>query len=193
MRTVEINLVQGGDDWLAWRTGGIGASEAPTIMGENPWQSRGQLLRMKIAAELSGSKSPRMALGNKLEPEARELYTSITGREVRPVCLQSLACPWFRGSLDGLGYSGPVEIKCGKSAYEYTSRTGCVPGYYYGQLQHIMALTGRASIDFFAYWPKLPPVLINVDRDNQYIRELLERESLFWTEVLLGREHENEA
>ena len=34
-----VNLEQGTDDWHAWRRQGIGASDAPTIMVENPWKS----------------------------------------------------------------------------------------------------------------------------------------------------------
>ena len=32
-----VRLTQGTAEWLEWRNNGIGASDAPTIMGENPW------------------------------------------------------------------------------------------------------------------------------------------------------------
>jgi hypothetical protein len=43
-----------------------------------------------------------MALGTKLEPEARKLYNAETGKDVRPVCVQSSKYEWLRASLDGL-------------------------------------------------------------------------------------------
>jgi len=32
-----VDLEQGTPQWLAWRRAGIGASEAPVIMGLSPW------------------------------------------------------------------------------------------------------------------------------------------------------------
>ena len=34
-----------------------------------------------------------------------------------------------------------------------TSQTRSAPDYYYGQLQHILAVTGLDSLDFWCYWP----------------------------------------
>src|SRR5690606_2655687 len=36
---VLVDLEQGSPEWLAWRAEGIGASDAATIMGENPYQT----------------------------------------------------------------------------------------------------------------------------------------------------------
>src|SRR5581483_972237 len=33
-----VDLRQGTQEWLGWRNQGIGASDAPIIMGENPWK-----------------------------------------------------------------------------------------------------------------------------------------------------------
>src|SRR4029079_11463262 len=84
-----------------------------------------------------GQKSA-MALGTELEPVARKLYIAQTGREVRPVCLQSTRYEWLGASLDGLAinHDAVVEIKCGRSAYRIAAQTRSVPTYYYGQVQH---------------------------------------------------------
>ena len=42
------DLEQGSREWHAWRKGVIGASDAPKIMGENPWGSRSSLLDEKL-------------------------------------------------------------------------------------------------------------------------------------------------
>jgi predicted phage-related endonuclease len=54
-------------------TGGIKASDAPAIMGENPWKSSEQLLKEKLN-ELSFWQNDAMRRGNELEPEARRRY-----------------------------------------------------------------------------------------------------------------------
>jgi predicted phage-related endonuclease len=126
-----------------------------------------------------------MARGTELEPEARRRYIAKTGRDVRPACLQSTRYDWLRASLDALAinHDAVVEIKCGASVYRKTSQSRNVPGYYYGQLQHILAVTGLDSLDFWCYWPSSPELLLHVGRDNAYIERLLEKELGFWNLV----------
>jgi putative phage-type endonuclease len=139
-----VELQQGTTEWREWRHNGIGASDASTIMGENRFKSAAQLLNEKLGPAQDYGQNAAMARGAELEPEARRLYIAKTGREVRPVCLQSTRYDWLRASLDGfaINHDAVVEIKCGQSAYRTASQTGSVPDYYYGQMQHILAVTG---------------------------------------------------
>ena len=123
-----------------------------------------------------------MALGTRLEPEARKLYIAKTGIDVRPMCVQSATYDWLRASLDGLSSNRDVvvEIKCGASAYRRVSEYRTVPDYYYGQVQHILAVTGLDSLDFWCYWPDNPTVLLRVQRNDTYIERLLRKEQAFW-------------
>ncbi len=43
-----LDLTQRSDEWLKWRDNGIGASDAPTIMGETRWKPPDSLLREKV-------------------------------------------------------------------------------------------------------------------------------------------------
>lgn len=187
-----VDLDQGNARWLAWRSGGIGASDAPAVMGENPFKSRKRLLREKIEA-LAGKVSTwrgnaAMSRGNALEPEARRLYASHSGHAVAPACLQSRRYDWLRASVDGicLASGTVVEIKCGDKAYEHSAVKRAVPRYYYGQLQHILAVTGYARIDFWCWVPGRTPQHIEVARDEPYIDRMLDTEAAFWDEVLAG-------
>lgn len=180
-----VDLEQNTPAWLAWRRNGIGASDAPTIMGENRFKSAAQLLQEKRNPQREVVANSAMVLGHQLEPEARARYVARIGREVRPICLQSTRFEWLRASLDGLSdnHDTVVEIKCGQSAHRWASQWGAAPDYYYGQLQHILAVTGLPSLDFWCYWPGQPEVLIPVARDEAYIGRLLEREEEFWGRV----------
>ena len=167
-----VNMTQGTPEWLDWRRQGIGASEAPAIMGENPWKTPKNLLKEKI----EGSKSrPNAAMlrGIALEPEARESYENVVGVKVPPVCIQSNEYEWLRASLDGLSEDGHlvVEIKCGESVYKKSASTGKVPRYYFGQLQHILAITHLPCIDFWCYLPDRPEVHLCIQRDDVYIQK----------------------
>lgn len=179
-----VDLEQGSPEWLEWRSMGIGASDAPAIMGENPWKTRLQLLIEKVEGR-STQTTPAMERGTMLEPEARARYEQLYDVDVDPICLQSRELPWFRASLDGLSADGRrvIEIKCGEGVYRRTAESGQVPRYYYGQLQHILAITGLQQIDFFCYLPDREELCLRVERDDGYIAQLLETEYTFWLEV----------
>ena len=185
---VVVELQQGTSQWLAWRHNGIGSSEASTVMrwGERRSKTASKLLQKKRGPViLDPFQSEAMALGTKLEPEARKLYNAETGKDVSPVCVQSSKYDWLRASLDGLStnHDTAVEIKCGASVYRRVSQSLSVPDYYYGQVQHILAATGLDSLDFWCYWPGNPPLLVPVERDDTYIERLLRKEMEFWNLV----------
>lgn len=180
-----VDITQGTSAWLEWRNQGVGASDAPAIMGENPWKSREQLLKEKLNG-LSVGPNAAMVRGTALEPQARSRYEQLKGIKVRPVCLQSTRFDWLRASIDGLAYDGSsvVEIKCGNSVYEHAASNRQVPKYYFGQLQHILAVTALSKIDFWCYLPGRPEIHVCIGRENAYIERLMEIEQEFWLEFL---------
>ena len=183
-----VNLEQGTPAWSEWRSQGIGASDAPAIMGENPWKSADQLLRQKCGLKDNNSNAA-MDRGTELEPVARRRYEIKVGIQVLPACLQSARFEWLRASVDGLSADGSavVEIKCGESVYRNSAASRKVPKYYFGQLQHILAVTSLPSIDFWCYLPNRPEVHLQVPRDDSYIERMLDAEHLFWQQVLKKR------
>jgi putative phage-type endonuclease len=179
-----IKLQQGTDAWHEWREQGIGSSEAPVIMGENPWKSADDLFKVRCRRKREET-NPAMARGTALEPEARRCYESRTGFPVYPACLQNSERQWLRASVDGLAGDGEsvVEIKCGERTYHRAFQSRKVPDYYYGQLQHILAVTGLFRIDFFCYHPDRPEVHLQIERSGSYIDRLLEAEWAFWQKL----------
>ncbi len=116
---------------------------------------------------------------------ARRAYAQHIDDVVAPVCVQNIERPWLRASLDGMTWDGSriVEIKCGRHVYRETAMFRSVPRQYVGQVQHIMAVTGVAQIDFWCYWPGCVPVLITGERDALYIRRLIAAEELIWARL----------
>lgn len=184
MKYTIVALRQGTSEWLDWRNQGVGASDAPAIMGENPWKSAERLLREKLE-DRRCPPNAAMARGTALEPVARRQFERLTGVNVAPACLLSTRSSWLRASVDGLARDGGtvVEIKCGESVYRHSSTTRTVPGYYYGQLQHILAVTGLPEIDYFCFLPERPEVHLRIPRDDDYIERLLEIEAAFWAKL----------
>ncbi|MBI1732168.1 MAG: YqaJ viral recombinase family protein [Gammaproteobacteria bacterium] len=183
-----VHLEQGTPEWRAWRREGVGASDAPAIMGECPWKSADYLLREKCTPGAAPRQNAAMARGARLEPEARRRYMASTGHTVAPACLQSRRHEWLRASADGICFltDALVEIKCGDSVYRQTARDRRVPRHYYGQLQHLLAVTGFEMLDFWCYLPNRPEVLLSVDRDEPYILRMLRAEEVFWERVQRG-------
>jgi putative phage-type endonuclease len=183
-----VTLEQGTAEWLDWRDGGLGASDAPAVMGENPWKSRGRLLEEKLG-RTRGFANAAMRRGTALEGVARARYAARTGRSVVPCCVQSTRVPWLRASLDGLSPDRrhAVEIKCGERVHEHAALAGTVPAYYVGQLQHILAVTGLAHIDFWCHLPGRDDVRLEVPRDDRYIATMLAAEERFWRELTAAR------
>lgn len=180
-----VDLEQGTPAWLSWRRQGLGASDAPVIMGENPWKTRSQLLEEKCGLVRDRAPNAAMMRGTALEPEARRRFEAVVGTPVAPACVQHRDDPWLRASVDGLAPDGAlvVEIKCGQSVYTSTAATRRVPDYYRGQLQHILAVTGLSSIEFWCYLPERPEIHLSIPRDEGYIARLMEAESAFWQAV----------
>lgn len=183
---VFVDLEQGSEEWLEWRRHGIGASDAPTIMGENPWKTAEEALELRLGVEKRLPATKSMALGTALEPEARRAFEIEIGEAMTPVCVQSVEFDWMRASLDGMAWdeSRIVEIKCGARVYQEMVMYRRVPRQYVAQLQHIMAVTGLPEIDFWSYWPNRRPVHIRVARDGPYIRRLIAVEKAFWAQIM---------
>jgi putative phage-type endonuclease len=184
-----IGLQEGTQEWREWRHKGIGASDAPVIMGESRLKNVAELLQEKCGPACDFGRNDLSIRGTELEAEARKRYMVRTGQKVTAACIQSSRYDWLRASVDGLSdtHDSVVEITCGNSIYRRTAKNLCVPEYCFGQLQHILAITGFESIDFWCCSPGCDDLLIPVERDNVYIERLLQLEQEFWNHVASGR------
>lgn len=111
-------------EWLKVRKRGIGASEAATLVGADPYGNTLADLWAKKCGILSDTiqETERMRLGTRLEPVLRELYMEATDRLVvwSPYTIHRLpTSPWALATLDGEiapltedGGPGVLELKC---------------------------------------------------------------------------------
>ncbi len=185
---VRLDLQQNSTTWLAWRRGGVGASDAPVIMGVSPWMDLETLWLEKTGRHPGRPSSHAMRRGVALEPEARARYIHATGTHVEPVCLEHTSRNWMRASLDGLSADGEValEIKCPGAADHEIALAGAVPEKYVPQLQHLLAVSGARVCHYWSYRDG-GGALVEVVPDRAYARRLVERELEFWRHVLADR------
>ena len=197
---------QGSDEWRAWRTGRITASNFGAVMAKGQGKTR-KAYALKVAAErLTGEpgesySNAAMDWGTATEPAARAEYMfSIRDdvREVGGVELLSDSVPWsVAGELrqpvtcspDGLvGRDGVVEFKCPlTTTHIETVATGKVPSAYRWQIQGNLWVCGRDWCDFVSFDPRIPGPksmhVIRVERDPEAIEELREGVYTFAQEV----------
>lgn len=185
------DLEQGSREWHAWRKGVIGASDAPKIMGENPWGSRSSLLdeKLGLVREFQGNAKTRE--GNSFEGDARKSLESKYKMKLKPTIVQDSKEPFLAASLDAICsyYENLFEIKAGVKAYEHTKMTKSVPDYYVGQLQHMLMVTEMESLTYAVYRPDKPLLTLEIYRNDSYIKRLRKKEKEFVQE-LVNRGHE---
>lgn len=150
------------EDWLASRSGHIGASEAGAILGYG-FMSKMDLWKLKTgratAKDLSGNEA--VAYGNRAEDALRRLFMAkhpelqLTYRPYDFVYQEER--PWLRATLDGEltdedGDRGVLEIKSATlmSKADWAKWNGRVPDGYLCQISHQLLSTGFQFCYLFA-------------------------------------------
>ena len=178
-----INIEQGTQEWLDARKGVITGSRFKDVItpakGEASKSSKSymyELVAERMGASVSFFQNEHMQRGNELEPDARSAYEFIKDATVYQVgfCLHDNKL--IGVSPDGLiGEDGGLEIKCPKETTHISYLdNGTLPLIYKPQVQGSMWVTGRKWWDFMSYHPILPPLIIRVFRDEEYISKMEE-------------------
>lgn len=173
---------QGTDEWLAARLGKPSASgfgKLITATGKPSTSAVGYINQL-IAERFVGKSEPfyvndHMARGTELEPEAREAYEFITGKEVIEFGFILDDSKEFGCSPDGfVGADGGLEIKCpaATTMVKYLRDPQTLVKAYYQQIQGCLWITDSQWWDAFAYHPEMPHVLVRVERDEEFITKL---------------------
>lgn len=178
-----IDCEQGTEEWLAARLGIPSASMyGKIITTQGKWSTQADSYINQLVAEaLTGERTPvyqneHMIRGTELEPEARTMYEFVSGNEVeveevgfcKHDTLETGASP------DGLvGGKGGLEIKCpAASTHVEYLRGGTLPSKYKQQVMGCLWITGREWWDFMSYHPNMKPLIVRVERDEEYIAAL---------------------
>jgi YqaJ-like recombinase protein len=188
-----IDCEQRSEEWFAARAGIPTASEFSTVMAEgkggNASVTRGKYLRQLAGEILTGEAAPEgysnlhMERGREMEAEARSLYAFLTDSEPQQVGF--IRNGRKGGSPDSLiGANGGLEIKTAIPAIQIDRlQRGILPPEHKAQVQGTLWVTEREWWDFVSYWPKLPPLIVRVYRDEPYIDQLAKAIDAFNTEL----------
>ncbi len=141
--------------WLDWRRRGLGASDAPIVLGKSPYKSRRQLFDNKLKLRPDDRQSLVTDLGHIFEPRARAQFELLTGSELKAdVCKVHKKKPHIRASLDGDNESERVfaEIKfVGEKKWQEIRREIEPTDEHYPQIQQQFIVTGYDRGFYIAY------------------------------------------
>ena len=178
---MEIELIQGSQEWLDFRRTKRMASETAAIMGLSPWQKPKHILEAKRGKDAKSN--PAMRRGQELEPKARAAYEEVVGI-LRPAVFVDGD---YGASLDGITFDEDlvVEIKCpykGKQSELWAeAMDGRIPNHYAVQMQHQMMVTGIDEAHLWVY-DGSEGIAVPLKKDDAVIEKIRSAWDKFWSE-----------
>lgn len=180
------------EEWLKYRTQGIGGSDVSIIAGINHFKSVYQLWLEKTGqVEPEQTDSQYAYFGTLLEPIVRKEFMARTGIKVRQkhMLLQSEKYPFMYADLDGvINENGEIAIFEAKTASQYKLDVWekGVPAEYILQVQHYMAVTGAKKTYVAALVGGSHFIYHVVERDELMIARIIAMEAYFWETYVIG-------
>lgn len=168
---------QGTADWYKARLGIPTASNFATVMAKGEGKTRRSYL-LKLAGEIitgepaESFNNEHMERGKAMEAQAREYYAFL--KDVEPQQVGFITNGAKGCSPDSLiEEDGGLEIKTALPHIQIDRLLrGELPSEHRAQVQGSLWVTEREVWDFMSYWPKCPPLIVPVRRDEAYIANL---------------------
>jgi hypothetical protein len=172
-----LDCEQNSAEWYLARLGIPTASEFKSVLAKGEGKTRRTYMMKLIGERLTGEpcegySNGHMERGKEMEAEARDLYCFMTDLDVRRV---GFVRNGEKGaSPDGLiGNDGMVEIKTKLPHLQAEVLLGDrLPPEHVAQCQGALWVAEREWIDFVSYYPKMPPFIKRVHRDEKFIANL---------------------
>ena len=182
--------------WIEMRRGFIGGSDAGAFNPDSKYKSPYLLYADKKGQSKPFEGNSATRRGNLLEPVVRSETEKIIGAKIAecPYALVSESRPYMGCNLDGVIESefefegrrfaagAGFEAKTSMRGDGFDKASGEIPGDYYYQVQHCMAVTGIEAFILAVYVTSRDELqLYAVPRNGEFIRTLVEVEGDFWT------------
>ncbi len=186
-------------DWWTARRGKITASEMGNILTPKTLKlaAAADSYIHRLIGDLFDVEYPRkdentsaaMRRGTAMEPESRAWYELESDLDVQQVSIVLSECERFAASPDGLvGDDGLLECKNPMpNTHVKWLLEGVLPDEHKGQAHGLMIVTGRKWVDWLAYCPGLPPLLLRVTPD-EYTAKLAEALEAFHERYMVALE-----
>jgi len=186
--------------WHADRRRGIGGSDVADVLSLPPYGCAARLFDEKkgITPDYPESYNPHMERGKALEDVAAREYEKVEEVTTIKCYPQSNEVhPWMRGNIDRVimdatgNPAGVLEIKCPARRTFLSLKKEGLPEAWILQMQHYLYVYDLNWGAFGILWAEgWEFIHFRVERDDQLIFQLIEREREFWEMVTHGRRPE---
>lgn len=186
-------LIQGTPEWKRIRAGLPSASEFHDVAAKKGPRGGIPKGRQKLMWRLAGEiitgepedtyTNADMTRGHEREEEARSLYAFLKDVEPQQVgFIKNGNCGASPDSL--IGDDGMLEIKDAKPSVQIERLLhGGLPSEHKVQVYGQLMVAERSWCDFMSHCRGLPPLIVRVERDEEYIAELREAVDRFVAEL----------
>lgn len=180
--------------WLAYRRMGITGSDTGIVLGLSKHKSVLELYKDKRNEIPIEEKETNFTLwGHNLEDAIRKHFEKVNGVKVTSpnFIFQSDEYPFMIGNFDGIvteldGTKAILEIKTSIEFKDSIYQQGNIPPEYYSQMMHYMALSNFQFCYLACLVGGNKYYQFKIERDDEYISWLIEREKTFWNCVQEG-------
>lgn len=176
------------EDWLSYRRGGIGGSDAGAICGLNPYSTAVNVYLDKLNKKEETVDNEAMRQGRDFEQYVAERFTEATGLKVRRAnaIFTNEEHPFMYANVDRLLVGEDAGLEC-KTANAYGAerwKDGHIPEHYEIQCHHYMAVTGAKAWYIACVILGIGFVWKKIERDEGIISDLIQIEKEFWEEYV---------
>ena len=184
-----VNNPEHRDAWLELRRNGIGGSEAAAVtLGADPWSTAFEVYWSKKGRGDGKEQTRQMEWGHRLEESIRRWFADKTGLRVihEKIMYQHPEHPWMLANMDGLVEDDAIlECKNTDARHEESWVDG-PPLHYTLQTLHYLAVSGRQRAYVAVLIGGNNPQHFVIERDDELIAMLIERERDFWENHVLA-------
>ena len=186
------------DDWLKWRTTGIGGSDAGTVLGVNPYRTARELYYdkrgIKPVVPKDSEKLP-FRWGHALEGVVAEEFSRQSGLVVFETgeMYQHPLHPMMQANVDRIiefpdGTLGILECKTASPDSKIKWDNGKIPESYEWQVRHYLAVMNLdvAYIACLFENNSQTMAIRRIDRDFEKEQQLINAEENFWNNYVLA-------
>lgn len=181
-------------EWLKYRSSGIGSSEVATIVGLNPFETPYQLWRRKMGIDAPKEETFAMKAGHYLEPAVAKFWEDATGLEVDlssegDWLIVDDAKPYLRVSPDRLYWLDDAHTKTGILECKTTQKTidpDNLPRHWFCQVQYQLGVARieQGSIGWLTQGREFGYQDLRLVPD--FFGWLIEQVDRFWVDNILG-------
>lgn len=177
------------DEWLKLRKCSIGGSDSATCVNMNPYSDLLTLYADKKGLSSEKETSEAMRLGTDLEQYVAERFREKTGKKFRNDFFMYADDDYdfITANIDRriVGENAGLECKVMGSFHGYNFENGDIPSHYYCQCQHYMSVMGFDMVYLAILVLQRGLYVIEVKRDDDFIKSLREAETAFWTNYIM--------